>query len=192
MASFEEDLQKITLDIEKLKSDFDQYFMGLTKVPPLKQMDGLDRTFRTLETQTLKSFANKFRLQTIRARYNTHKNYWTKILRAVEDGTFVRGKDRILKPTARIEEGPAAPPSPPAKGAGPKGPATDPLRQVYEEYVRAKSQLKEDVSQLTYEKLSQTLSTQASQIKQKYGAKEVEFKVVVEGGKAKLKAIPKV
>ena len=44
---------------------------------------------------------------------------------------------------------------------------------------------------VNYDSLKASLQKQREAIKKKYNARDVQFKVVVEGGKAKIKAVPK-
>jgi hypothetical protein len=81
----------------------------------------------------------------------------------------------------------AAPP-PPAPG----GMRDAEMRALYNAYVTAKKRCNEDVSRLTYDAVANSVSKQIPELMTRYKAKSVEFKVEVKGGKAVLKAIPKI
>jgi uncharacterized protein YajQ (UPF0234 family) len=66
------------------------------------------------------------------------------------------------------------------------------MRTLYNQYLAAKMSCREDVSKLTYEAVSNTVSKQIPALMTRYKAKSVEFKVEVKDGRAVLKAIPKV
>jgi hypothetical protein len=66
------------------------------------------------------------------------------------------------------------------------------MRALYNAYLAAKMTCREDVSKLTYEAVARTVSKQIPELMARYKAKSVEFKVEVKGGKAVLKAVPKV
>jgi hypothetical protein len=101
-----------------------------------------------------------------------------------------------------------AKPAPPASAAAPISPAPKPaapppaaaaggmseaqMRALYNAYLAAKLTCREDVSKLSYEAVSRSVSKQIPELMARYKAKTVEFKVEVKGGKAVLKAIPKV
>jgi len=80
---------------------------------------------------------------------------------------------------------PAAPPQPSAMSDAQ-------MRALYDSYVTAKRNCREDVSKLTYEAVAKSVSKQIPELMTRYKAKSVEFKVEVKEGKAVLKAIPKV
>lgn len=99
------------------------------------------------------------------------------------------------EPPVRAAEPPARPaPVPPPRatpaGGGPAV-AEAQLRAIYDAYVAAKVRCKEDVSRLTFEAVAKSVQKQVPELMAKYKARSVEFKVVIQGGKALLKAVPK-
>jgi hypothetical protein len=85
----------------------------------------------------------------------------------------------------------AAPRPPPAAPALPSGVSEAQVRELLRAYVEAKQRCHEDVSKVTYEALARTVAKQVPELMTKFGARSVEFKVVVKDGKALLKAVPK-
>jgi hypothetical protein len=90
--------------------------------------------------------------------------------------------------------GPRSAPAPAQKPPAPApGGVTDTqLRALYTAYIAAKKSCNEDVSRLTYDAVATSVSKQIPELMARYKAKAVEFRVEVKGGKAVLKAIPKV
>jgi hypothetical protein len=84
---------------------------------------------------------------------------------------------------------PAAARPPVAASGG--GLSEDKLKSVYDAYVTAKRQNKEDTSKMSYDSIAATLRKQVPELMKQHGAKSVEFKVVIKDGKAVLKAVPK-
>ncbi|HEY7726175.1 MAG TPA: MXAN_5187 C-terminal domain-containing protein [Anaeromyxobacteraceae bacterium] len=80
----------------------------------------------------------------------------------------------------------ASAPRPPAPAMG-----EPQLRALYDAYVQAKRRCNEDVSRITYEAMARTVQKQVPELMQRYKARSVEFKVVIQDGKALLKAVPK-
>jgi hypothetical protein len=93
---------------------------------------------------------------------------------------------------------PSPRPAPPAAGrpaaatAGGPRLADEQMRELYDAYIAAKRRCNEDVSKLSYEAVSRTVSKQLPELVTRYKAKTVDFKVVIKDGKAILKAIPRV
>ncbi|WP_375769927.1 hypothetical protein NR798_03290 [Archangium gephyra] len=108
-----------------------------------------------------------------------------------------------LVPPAVPRVAPAVPPvaarPPAAKPAGARPPVAasgaglsdDKLKSVYDAYVAAKRQNKEDTSKMNYDSIAATLRKQVPELMKQHNAKSVEFKVVIKDGKAVLKAVPK-
>jgi hypothetical protein len=65
------------------------------------------------------------------------------------------------------------------------------LRAVYDAYLAAKKQCREDVSRITYESVADSLRKQVPDLLSRHGARDVEYKVLVKDGKAVLRAVPK-
>ncbi len=87
---------------------------------------------------------------------------------------------------------PAARPAPrPASASGSSDLSDDKLKSVYNAYVAAKRNNKEDTSKMSYDSIAATLRKQVPELMKQHGAKSVEFKVVIKDGKAVLKAVPK-
>jgi hypothetical protein len=89
----------------------------------------------------------------------------------------------------------ARPPPPPARPAAPVPPGQlgdAQMRELYDAYVSAKRRCNEDVSKLSYEAVSKSVSKQIPELMDRYKAKAVDFKVVIKDGKAILKAVPRI
>ena len=65
------------------------------------------------------------------------------------------------------------------------------LEKLYSAFLTAKKRCKEDTAGLSLDAMRRSLDKQIPIIKKKHGAKAVDFKVVIKGGKAVLKAVPR-
>ncbi|WP_373047592.1 MXAN_5187 C-terminal domain-containing protein [Vulgatibacter sp.] len=65
------------------------------------------------------------------------------------------------------------------------------MRALYDAYVGAKRRCRESTDGLSFESLSASLRNQVPDLLQKHNASAVDFKVVIKGGKAVLKAVPR-
>lgn len=106
----------------------------------------------------------------------------------------------VIRKPAPAASGAAAPISPAQRPASPAAPPPAPagamsepqMRALYNAYLAAKLSCREDVSKLSYEAVSRSVSKQIPELMTRYKARTVEFKVEVKDGKAVLKAIPKI
>lgn len=110
----------------------------------------------------------------------------------------------VAGPPATNPGAPAAKPAAPAAGAprpagmpaqAPRaasgGLTDDKVKAIFDAYVLAKRHCKESTQGLTYDTLATTLRKQMPGLLDKHKAKAIDFKVVIKGGKAILKAVPK-
>lgn len=226
------DLNQFEAELEKLKVVFEQYFSGVEKRPPTEKLEELRKHLRN-KILTVKSnnTAYKFKRQTMEQKFITMNNYWQRVLKEIEEGTYIRLKKRAevkekqhaadaeemarkrvineairkgqsvadaLKawegskgsggePSAEPAQRPAA--VRPAGAVAGQQAAASPIDRLHEAYMSARSKTGEG----TVDRAAFTamIQKQIPAIKQKFNCKTVEFKVVVEDGKTKLKAIPK-
>ena len=190
-----EDLDLFEANIEKLKFDYDQYFQGFSKRPPDKLRRDTDRMALKFIGFRSPNTALRFRAQNLIQRMTSYRQLWDKILQQIEDGTYKRdiyranlkarfqappkpgGHDEVIEDAEMLEEEPAEP----AKKWG----------HVFDQYMNARTQTQEGTAGISYEKLHDLLEKQAAQLREKYQAKDIEFRVVIENGKTRLKATPK-
>src|SRR5215204_5484164 len=64
--------------------------MGLEKIEPQIARKDVDRRIYVLRREKIRNTAKRFKLQTIIQRYNTFQQYWQRICREIENGTYKR------------------------------------------------------------------------------------------------------
>lgn len=83
-------------------------------------------------------------------------------------------------------------PSPTATRAD-AGPAKDlsdqRMREIYSQYVQTRRERNEPTTNITYEKLSESLRSQTEKLKQKHASKKIDYEIVVKDGKTLIKPI---
>jgi hypothetical protein len=158
--------------------------MGLSKREPINEREEVEKIIRTLLTRRFTNTAQKFKFQQLTARFNSYKQYWSRILRKIEDGTYERDRFKMaLKDKS-------APPKEETKRAV-KEKTVDEHKKLFDSLVEAKKKCSENTSGLQYDNFQKMVKEQGEKLKSKYNCNKVEFKIVVDDGKAKLKAIPK-
>lgn len=83
--------------IERLKSLYQQYFMGIEKIPPHVLRKDVERTIFRMRRSKLQNTRIRFKFQQLVQRYNTYDQYWGRILRQIEKGTYKRDLRRAAK-----------------------------------------------------------------------------------------------
>jgi hypothetical protein len=98
--------------VDRLRSLYDQYFMGIERVPPSVPHKDVDRRVQVLRREQIRNTGLRFRFQMIVQRYNTFQTYWMRICRQIEDGTYkrdvLRAKRKEVERVARESVPPAS------------------------------------------------------------------------------------
>ena len=111
------------------------------------------------------------------------KRQWDNTLRQIEAGTYKR---HVFKADIRDRQRESSAPSVAGKAAGAAGKG-----DLFESYRAAAASCGQQVGNLTREKLDAVVRKQEADLRKKLGCEQVNFRVVVQDGKVKLKATPK-
>ncbi len=184
-----EDIELLDSKIARLKVEYEQYFMRVLKREPAKLRDEVDRLVLFYSNKNLTNTSLRFKYNTIVAKYNAYKQYWTRTLRAIDEGEFHRRAEGELDNGARPAPLPSEARRPAPNEAAPE--AGDDVREVYEKYIEARKACNEPTEGITLGTLEKTLQEYKKKVEEQYKTQEVEFKVAIKDGKAKLTIAPK-
>ncbi len=81
-ASLDREIAKLDDDIRKLKIEFDIYFNGAAKRPPLEARARLDSLIRRVSDNRNLSYAQRYQLNSIVAKYTSYRELWRRNMRA--------------------------------------------------------------------------------------------------------------
>lgn len=88
------EIEKLIGDLEvavdRLRSLYEQYFMGIEKIEPTVARKDADRRIYVLRKEQIRNTALRFRFQMLIQRYNTYQTHWQRICRDIENGTYKR------------------------------------------------------------------------------------------------------
>jgi hypothetical protein len=195
-----------------LKIAYEKYFSGIDPVEPVRERDDLRRYLRDLLGAPITNGRQRFRLQQLRARWSTLELYWTRNLYQIERGIHPKQRYRAdLKDRARSEaelarqlpgstlipERPGSSLIPETSGeslrraglASGERPSASESSYKAVAYVQARKGCGQNTD-IDYNVVRQTLEKQVEALKARTSCSKVKFKVVVEDGKAKVKAVP--
>lgn len=96
-SEIERELDELETRIERLRALYEQYFMGLEKLEPLIVRKDVDRRIWVLRRVQIRNTALRFKFQTLVQRYNTFQQYWLRITREIENGTYRRDVVRVAR-----------------------------------------------------------------------------------------------
>lgn len=77
-------------DIPELRASYEQYFLGLERLPPTKKHDAIKKRVKSLKGQFIRQTALKFRIQSIAQKLVTYERLWERTLKEIEAGTYSR------------------------------------------------------------------------------------------------------
>ena len=179
-----EDLDALDEAMSGLQVLYEKYFLGIDRRPPDQERRQVSEKMRLLKTTQVKNTGLKFRIQTMFAKLISFERMWDRTLREIEDGTYKRDLFKAKLRQARQSSEPQRPRS------GSPQISDDMIRKLYDTYLVARQRTGESISGLTYESLASRLRTQVPELMARHKARNIEFKVVIKGGKAILKAVP--
>ncbi|HLV21015.1 MAG TPA: MXAN_5187 C-terminal domain-containing protein [Polyangiaceae bacterium] len=87
-------IEELEIRLERLRALYEQYFLGIEKIEPTVARKDVDRRLYLLRREKIRNTARRFKLQTIIQRYNTFQQYWQRICREIENGTYKRHRLR--------------------------------------------------------------------------------------------------
>jgi hypothetical protein len=179
----DETLDRLEKRIEDLRNWYEQYFLGSRARAPEQEKTSVQYLIRRLANQHVTNTQLKFKLQQLVSKFNSYNQHWSRMMQKLESGTHRRDK---FKKKLAGNTVPVTKPTP-SRATVKTGLPDDHIDEVYKAFVDAKKQLNQP-SNISKEKLAATLKKQAPALQEKYKGRDVRFKVVVEDGKAKLKA----
>jgi hypothetical protein len=182
----EEDLILLDARMKQLRNEYEQYFLGSRKREPQLLRGEVQKIISYYANVPIRNTGHRFKFNNLRARYFAFRRHWDDTQRKIEDGSYDR--HRFQAELHERERGAKAAP-PPARAAAALAEASD-LDQLYAAWVEARKATGQPTAGLTREKLASQLEQQSATIRERFGAGEVRFRVVVEDGRAKLKAAP--
>jgi hypothetical protein len=189
-----DDLDILEHAIRQIQIDWEKFFGGVEKKPPNDLKTRVEALIRKYAYAEIRNNAERFRYQTLTARYNTFNELWSKRLRAREEGRPV-GLHGVYERQAPPPPS-FAPPPPAAKAGGSgevrvKDPAADvgAVRTLFDRFLEARKAAGESGA-VKFESFQKVISQQASRILNEKGAQAVDFRLETKDGKVSLKAKP--
>ena len=199
MIKQDDELDKLEEEIRKLKNKYDQFFTGITKMPPMHDRKQVEVLIYEIGKQKMRENARRFRYNTLLSRYNQYREMWGRKMREREEGPLEFNRRK-----AALEQPAAPPPPPPAPDASqPRvtpgkagayvklvpGSNGEELQQLYSQIEKEHLKLGK-LPNVTMDQLKKMVEQQTAVVQERYHVTAVAFRVDVVDGKVKLKAKP--
>lgn len=81
-AEIDQQLSRLEDDIRKLKIEFDIYFNGATKRPPLEARARMEANLKRLADNRTLTFAQRYYFNTLTSRFTSYRELWRRTLKA--------------------------------------------------------------------------------------------------------------
>ncbi len=179
----DEKLTRLEEDIRRLKIEFDVYFNGAAKRPPYDTKSRVETELKRLGDDRTLSFAQRYRYNSLTARYTAFRDLWRRIMQGREEG-----RDPIS--TARAS----------AKQEATEGftgttlicadahKDLETVRQLYQALIEAKTKCGEPTEDFSFPRFHRLVASRADSLKEKLKCDRVSFSVDVESGHVSFKA----
>jgi hypothetical protein len=190
-----EDLDRLDVTIRQLQVKWDLFFNGQEKKPPSDLQSHVEQLIKKYANSEIRNNGERFRYQSLSARYTTFNELWQKKLRAREEGKAfgVHGLRADQLPPPR----PAAPPASPKEQR--PGPAPgeirvadasrdeDAVQELYNKFIEERIRAGEAHAPV-FENFRDLIRQQTERIRAEKGAQAVDFRLETREGKVSLKA----
>jgi hypothetical protein len=194
-----EDLEAIESAIRRLQIEWDKFFGGIERKPPNDLKSKVEALLRQHANSEIRNNTDRFRYQTLTAKFNTLSELWAKRLRAKEEGKVfgVHGlKADILPPpppppprAVKPPPAPAAPPPAQETEIRVKNPERDAaaVQALYQRFLAERKKSGESAP-VKYESFQKLIGQQAQRLMAEKGGQAVDFRLETKDGKVSLKA----
>ncbi|MBJ95429.1 MAG: hypothetical protein CMP23_13280 [Rickettsiales bacterium] len=200
-------LEGVETFLNVTNTEFEMYFLGVVKKAPHDKERELKRMFRDIFEMKISNTSLAFKARTLIARYNTLKMKWLRTCKQIEEGTYRRqrfmadlnakNRDQGQGPSAqtlreeikalvRGDEVPEVQPVARRNARRGHEVGSDALFEQYQDVRRSLGQQ----GGADRKAMEARLQQRASEVKKKYGCKDVRFDIVEENGRSRVKVIP--
>jgi len=211
-SDFDRELQVLEIELKRLEADYNQFFAGRLPRLPWDQRARVDAMMKKFDRMHIQNTGDRFRFQTIQARWAAFAELWERQMKAQETGRRpgrpvgrsvslppepVRQAPREVAQHSAPQGGqqsaaPSPTPSSPDERVVAVTSVADPRTQadrvqsLYEQLAQARKDVGE--KPVPYERFTELVQAQVKKLGS--GGREVAFRVAVKDGKVTLTAKP--
>lgn len=168
-------LNQTEKELKELEIAYEQFFLGIEKRSPEQQRQKFTVRMRKLINYYIPQTDLRYRLNGISNRYNSYCGYWDRIQRLIDEGKYERHTSKIQRRNSEATK-------PSTSSVQSK---KDPVDSLYEQLVDAHQSC--SLKPPEKNQVASFLAKQTKEIKKRFGDKDVDFTVVTEAGKPKIK-----
>jgi hypothetical protein len=183
LPTVDEYLVRLEEDIRRLKIEFDVFFNGAAKRPPYDTKSRVETLIKRLGDDRTLSYAQRYRYNSLAARYNAFRDLWRRTMQGREEGRDPGATARANAKSVAVEN---------FKRAtfvcvdATRDVAT--VKDIYTALVEAKKVCGEPVEDFSFPRFHRLIASKAESLKERLGCDSVSFSVDVEKGHVSFRA----
>ncbi len=186
---FDQEMNRLEAEIKRLEAEYNMFFAGRLPRLPWETRARVEKMVKRYDRTPLKNTAQRFRFDTVQARFIKFCELWERSLRSKEEGRQLRGHRNLTEAPARAaaqEKGEDAPQAKVVAVAAIRDPGrdADQLKSLYEQLSQARKEA--GVQPLPFKQFAAVVKAQVSKLGGENAA--VKFRVAVQDGKVTLAA----
>ncbi len=179
----DEHLTRLEEDIRRLKIEFDIYFNGAAKRPPYDTKSRVETLIKRLGDDRSLTFAQRYRYNSLAARYNAFRELWRRTMKDREEGS-----DRVSAARANAKQGLDTTATQTTFVCGDAHKEVGLVRDLYEALMNAKTRCGEPTNDFSFPRFHRLIASKADGLKERLGCNRVQFSIEVDGGHVSVKA----
>jgi hypothetical protein len=179
----DEQLTRLEEDIRRLRIEFDIFFNGAAKRPPYDTKGRVETLIKRLGDDRTLTYAQRFRYNSLIARYNAFRDLWRRTMQGREEGRDPMAAARAL---ARQQVQTTA--SPIFYVCDDAHKEVETVKNLYDSLINAKRSCGESVEDLSFPRFHSLIASKADGLKERLGCERVKFSVTIENGHVSFKA----
>ena len=202
ISEFERELRLLEAELRRLEAEYNQFFAGRVPRLPWEQRARVDAMMKRFDRMTIQNTGDRFRFQTVQARWAAFTELWERQLKAQETG---RRPGRRRGSSAPAPAPPAASPPAPLAASPPSAAArestegvvamtrisdpaaqSDRIKDLYQQMTAARQAVGE--KPLDFDRFTAVVQAQVKKLGE--GGRKVAFQVALKDGKVTLTANP--
>ena len=180
----DEQLTRLEEDIRRLRVEFDIFFNGGSKRPPYDTKGRVETLLKRLGDDRALTFAQRYRYNSLAARYNSFRELWRRTMQGREEG-----RDAVSAHRASVHKEASTPHVEPVSFVcADAHREVEVVKNLFDSLVEAKRICGEATEDLSFPKFHRLVASKADGLKEKLGCDQVRFSVAIENGHVSFKA----
>ena len=179
----DEQLTRLEEDIRRLRIEFDIFFNGAAKRPPYDTKGRVETLLKRLGDDRTLTYAQRFRYNSLAARYNAFRDLWRRTMQGREEG-----RDPVTAARAQVKTQTIAAAEPSSFVCADAHREVEVIKNLYHSLLEAKQRCGQPTEDLSFPKFHRLIASKADGIKQQRQCERVRFSVAIENGQVSFKA----